>query len=700
MIEYTLEWLAMSKVEEVFVFCCAHAEQITDYLSQSKWAHNKEMVVTPVVSTSCFSAGEALRLIDQKDIIKNDFVLINGDTVCNINLAPIVEAHRARRQADKSNILTMITKSVHQPLQRLRLGERENVICLDPKNNRLLKFHEAQQGEHEGEGSEKLPPLFKFDAAFFGERDSVQVRTDLKDTQISICAPEVLMLFSDNFDYQSLKPDFITGVLSEEELGNKLYIAELGRQEYAAHVSNLRAYDAISRDIIQRWAFPLAPDTNLLWRGGAWGPTTYRYARGNRYYEQAVTIPRTAHMEEDVVVGAGTSIGENSRITQSVIGRNCRIGKNVDILGSYVLENASIQDGAVLRYALVCDSAVVGPSAVVSAGAVISHKAVIAAGHHVPPHTRVSLCSQVQQEVSLSDDELEYSGAVTAGRAAVGKTKGKKAKQVQQQQQQQQKQQQQKQQSRREGGDSSSEESSSGGGSGSDSDGDSDRAGPLSSSGSEADVLILCSGPSAQAATAAEALAMGHMPDEATLAAAHFDEAAVGKGEQDCADLPGDDEDAEAGAAEMAAAAGAKAAESDSEEEGEEEVTDPESNFKREVSETFLRCVKLRFDQTNAVIELNGLKVELLLTFEEYCSLEGVFEAQGENGKAFAEIFEPMLKIIYDAEIVSEEAILAWADEKQLAEEEEKVFVKKAERFLQWLREPEESSSGEEEDSD
>eukprot|EP00983_Pelagomonas_calceolata_P091308 1157526-Pelagomonas_calceolata.AAC.11 len=34
------------------------------------------------------------------------------------------------------------------------------------------------------------------------------------------------------------------------------------------------------------------------------------------------------------------------------------------------------------------------------------------------------------------------------------------------------------------------------------------------------------------------------------------------------ADLPGDDEDAEVGAAEMAAAAGAKAAESDSEEEG------------------------------------------------------------------------------------------------------------------------------------
>lgn len=28
-----------------------------------------------------------------------------------------------------------------------------------------------------------------------------------------------------------------------------------------------------------------------------------------------------------------------------------------------------------------------------------------------------------------------------------------------------------------------------------------------------------------------------------------------------------------------------------------------------QVTETFLRCVKERFDQTNAVIELNGLKV-------------------------------------------------------------------------------------------
>lgn len=95
-------------VLQVFVFCCAHADQIKKYISDSKWAHNREMTVTIVVSTSCLSAGEALRMIDQRDVIKSDFVLVSGDTVSNMNLAAVLETHRARRAADKSAIYTMV----------------------------------------------------------------------------------------------------------------------------------------------------------------------------------------------------------------------------------------------------------------------------------------------------------------------------------------------------------------------------------------------------------------------------------------------------------------------------------------------------------------------------------------------------------------------------------------------------------------
>ena len=69
------------------------------------------------------------------------------------------------------------------------------------------------------------------------------------------------------------------GVLSEEELGNKLYVYELG-MEYASHILNLRSYDATSRDIMQRWAYPFVPDVNVLYKGGPWGPSSYRWAGG------------------------------------------------------------------------------------------------------------------------------------------------------------------------------------------------------------------------------------------------------------------------------------------------------------------------------------------------------------------------------------------------------------------------------------
>ena len=42
-----------------------------------------------------------------------------------------------------------------------------------------------------------------------------------------------------------------------------------------------------------------------------------------------------------------------------------------------------------------------------------------------------------------------------------------------------------------------------------------------------------------------------------------------------------------------------------------------ETMFKREVSETFLRCKQQGFDQTNAVIELNSLKIAEDRTFAE-----------------------------------------------------------------------------------
>lgn len=72
-------------------------------------------------------------------------------------------------------------------------------------------------------------------------------------------------------------------------------------------------------------------------------------------------------------------------------------------------------------------------------------------------------------------------------------------------------------------------------------------------------------------------------------------------------------------------------------------------------------------------------QVELVLTCEEYCGEEGEFA--GEQGAPFALVFAPLLKELYDGEVVGEEALLAWADEKQHASQEERAFLNKVRLF-------------------
>lgn len=53
------------------------------------------------------------------------------------------------------------------------------------------------------------------------------------------------------------------------------------------------------------------------------------------------------------------------------------------------------------------------------------------------------------------------------------------------------------------------------------------------------------------------------------------------------------------------------------EEVGPEDGSPAADQFKREVAETFLRCIKERISHDNAVIELNGLKIAEDRTFAD-----------------------------------------------------------------------------------
>lgn len=106
------------------------------------------------------------------------------------------------------------------------------------------------------------------------------------------------------------------------------YVHEL-RGEYAARVHSLRSYDAISRDILQRWAFPFVPDTNVLAAGPSDTLTAYSYARGQKYLHAGVLCPRTAVIGNQV---RGRSLSKETKIDVFIVDqelqhqRSCCLG--------------------------------------------------------------------------------------------------------------------------------------------------------------------------------------------------------------------------------------------------------------------------------------------------------------------------------------------------------------------------------------
>jgi len=64
---------------QIIIFCCAHADQIQAHLAESKWLKQRAPRVITVTSTNCLSLGEAMRSLDQRDIIKGTFILVTGE---------------------------------------------------------------------------------------------------------------------------------------------------------------------------------------------------------------------------------------------------------------------------------------------------------------------------------------------------------------------------------------------------------------------------------------------------------------------------------------------------------------------------------------------------------------------------------------------------------------------------------------------
>eukprot|EP01084_Bolivina_argentea_P249836 418381_1 len=115
MINYSIDLLINSKVNEIFIICSSHAEQLEEYINSSQW-QNKHWFPKLKIHIEripyCDTVGAALRHMHTLNYIQSKtFVLCHGDVVANISLRKIIETHQQRYKNDTSTLMTCLFKN-------------------------------------------------------------------------------------------------------------------------------------------------------------------------------------------------------------------------------------------------------------------------------------------------------------------------------------------------------------------------------------------------------------------------------------------------------------------------------------------------------------------------------------------------------------------------------------------------------------
>ncbi|XP_021936996.1 translation initiation factor eIF-2B subunit epsilon isoform X3 [Zootermopsis nevadensis] len=408
LLDYTLEWLALSSVQEVILFCSSHADLIKEHIRKSKWNElASAMVITVMVSETCRSLGDAMRDLDAKAVIRSDFILVFGDMVGNVNLLPILEHHRKLQKQDKGVVMTMVYKEAGHGYCSRSVDDKA-VLTVDSSTGRVLLHNKMKVGTKR----------INIPLETYSDCPQVELRYDLQDTHVAVCSPAVPPLFSDNFDFQT-RDDFVRGLLMNEEiLGSTIYWYKLDEAQYAAHVSNWQMYQSVSHDIIYRWVYPFVPDSPFIQ-----DVEPYVFLRHNVYKQKSVRLGKGCLLEEDIVIGENTSVGENTHISHSVVGKYCHIGKNVTIYKSYIWDNVVIGDNCHISCAVVGHDSKLGTGVRLCKGSVLSPGVVLPSDIHLdanivvcgPLHRKQSLDHDVYKQEKLAEkayrlllDETEY----------------------------------------------------------------------------------------------------------------------------------------------------------------------------------------------------------------------------------------------------------------------------------------------------
>ena len=391
------------------------------------------IVQPPSVSTT----GDIMRELDSLSLIHTDFLLLTSpDIISNISVHQLWNSHVSKRANNKKLIMTSVMNRIdpmNQAKDRVSQDDDNLVNCVfvvdknsgdikslmnygdsiydlcsflhDKSTNEPTRNAMARRGNEDSSNSLVTVSLdFLKKSAFH-----LQARKDLETTGLYVCSLEVLALFTENFDYQSIWTDLYQGISCSDILSfefHALIVDELSDSHLTGshaslfstskavpiHSKNFLAcgasktpfkYYHSTMSLLSRRIYPFLPEY--------WGQYTFDlhknlYKAKNVQIDNEDTMMKTIGMSR-IMIGNDSCVGEKVYMKGLVI-----IGDNVEIKGNVSLTNVIVGNGCFIEKDCVLEDVIVGENCIIGEGVKLCHGAIIG------PKVQLTKSQQILQE--------------------------------------------------------------------------------------------------------------------------------------------------------------------------------------------------------------------------------------------------------------------------------------------------------------
>lgn len=377
-LSWQLAALARYGVKEVVVLSTTPVEmEYNDPLGRIKIEH--------LCQPSWQCEGDALREVETRADLRptDDFVLVRAGAVFNIPAKRLVEEHKKRRAKDRNWLTTTVLDY-----------NGGDVAVIVGEDGALRKF--VQNNE------EIALPM----------DGNLEIYSRVNDCGIDVCAPEFLLEFKENFDFDTVRALTVEKLESgdAETMGNLMYarFVDHVKGEYANRAANLDKLAEISRDLLFGWMSPISIFHVL---------PKYAEVPGN-----LLTVgnsPKNSSSCRNSVIGTSSSLAPKASIASSVLGNNVTVGHGATIINCIVLDNAVIESGASIENSIVSSDVVIKKGAKCPTRCVLDQGITVGENFKLEPGTLVTKRSDAELkpqdfDADEEDDEDDADADVTA----------------------------------------------------------------------------------------------------------------------------------------------------------------------------------------------------------------------------------------------------------------------------------------------